>query len=53
MMQDAKCFVWSNASSSDYAEKITILNLDTAKKLEVTAKDVYKRQVQHRLTLYY
>lgn len=38
MMQDAKCFVWSNASSSDYAEKITILNLDTAKKLEVTAK---------------
>lgn len=38
MMQDAKCFVWSNASSSDYAQKITILNLDTAKKLEVTAK---------------
>lgn len=38
MMQEAKCFVWSNASRSDYSQKITILNLDTAKKLEVTAK---------------
>ena len=39
MMKDAKCFVWSNASSSDYPQKITILNLDTANKLEVNAKE--------------
>ncbi len=39
MMEDAKCFVWSNASKSDYSQKITILNLDTANKLEVTAPE--------------
>ena len=42
MMEDAKCFVWSNASKSDYSQKITILNLDTANKLEVTAPENQK-----------
>lgn len=39
MMEEAKCFVWSDASKSDNPHKITILNLDTSNKLEVSAKE--------------
>jgi len=38
MLEKAKCFVWSDASNSKYPSNITILNLDTAKKLLVSSK---------------
>ncbi|MFG6394130.1 MAG: hypothetical protein K1W24_08150 [Lachnospiraceae bacterium] len=38
MLEKARCFVWSDASSSKYARNITILNLDTSKSLVVHAK---------------
>lgn len=38
MLEQAKCFVWSDASNSKYAGNITILNLDTSKKLVVSSK---------------
>lgn len=38
MLEQAKCFVWSDASNSKYAGNITILNLDNSKKLVVSSK---------------
>ncbi len=38
MLKEAKCFVWSNAANSKYANNITILNLDTANSLVVSSK---------------
>jgi hypothetical protein len=38
MLSDAKCFVWSNATSKKTASEITILDLDSEKKLTVSAK---------------
>jgi hypothetical protein len=38
MLSDAKCFVWSNATNKKTASEITILDLDSEKKLTVSAK---------------
>lgn len=38
MLEKAKCFVWSDASKSKYADNITILNLDTSESLVVSSK---------------
>ena len=37
MLEAAKCFVWSNANEKGQTNTITILNLDTSKKLKVSA----------------
>lgn len=37
MLEKAKCFIWSNADSSERANEITILDLDTSKELTVKA----------------
>lgn len=38
MLEDAKCFVWSNATQKRAATEITILDLESEKKLTVSAK---------------
>lgn len=38
MLKEAKCFIWSDASSSGHADNITILNLDTSESLVVSSK---------------
>lgn len=37
MLKDAKCFIWSNLGDSGQAESITILDLDSSKKLTVSS----------------
>lgn len=37
MLKSAKCFVWSNSGKKSYADSITILDLDTDKRLTVSA----------------
>ena len=39
MLNEAKCFVWSDSSSDNRARKITILDLETSKKLNVTSSE--------------
>lgn len=39
MLEDARCFVWSNASDEGKASKITILDLDSSKRETVTSLD--------------
>ncbi len=38
MLEEAKCFVWSDASKSNNASSITILNLETSESLRVSSK---------------
>ncbi len=37
MLEKAKCFIWSNADSNGKANQLTILDLDTSKKMTVKA----------------
>lgn len=39
MLNDAGCFVWSDFSGDNHARSITILNLETSKKLKVSSSD--------------
>lgn len=39
MLQDAHCFVWSNASDTGNASKITVLDLESTKTLTVSAPE--------------